>query len=593
MAAAQSLTNVMLTADPQPVAIDDEIEAAFNAVRPEVERRYGARHGESVASAVFSSQIFAEEAYAALTKDGLVYYLKLVLGSARPLGAPDVHSPGSIIGVRIVVPHSGAPYADTISSLQPTPLGGQLQLLLPAPARPADAPPSLELPKPVAVDETIERLCQLARPTAERRSAALAEGKRFAEFTPVEAMRMEQPRGGGRVYYVKVRTAGQDVAGSLHPRATDHVALKLLESREGRFVDVVGDVRAIGETMPLARLRAQLDGAPPRAPSAAPAAAAAEPPPPKAYPGGGIGGEMAKLPSHAVVSSAEEVEYSGWMREGVAPLLSEAVLCALRDQPADCALYLADFIARRQGKGEELLAKRKMLQDYARLEQEIADTEQDLEAAQKDVLQRLLKLNYSSETMESHIASAKWNEISRLKRLSRNIKFSLEIPLQNSDWALPHGVLLVQGRPGGRAAELCRQMAETFGAEFVVAGGTEGRRPVTEGWAYRPDRPDTCFVVEAMNATDCLEVLKHYLEKVGRPLALMLLHGNEATNVGSSVLERRRQGASWRHTDDWLEIELPALEASARALHIPATRVSCEGSLDEQMKAMLIAATSR
>jgi len=43
---------------------------------------------------------------------------------------------------------------------------------------------------------------------------------------------------------------------------------------------------------------------------------------------------------------------------------------------------------------------------------------------------------------------------------------------------------------------------------------------------------------------------------------------------------------------DWLQTQLPALEAAARAAHVPVCRVHCEGPTEAQMTSLLIAATS-
>ena len=73
-----------------------------------------------------------------------------------------------------------------------------------------------------------------------------------------------------------------------------------------------------------------------------------------------------------------------------------------------------------------------------------------------------------------------------------------------SDWALPHGVLLVQGGPNVRTRELCRHITSDFGAAFVVAGdGFErtGAHGVAEAWANAAERQDTCFVHESMRVS--------------------------------------------------------------------------------------------
>ena len=45
--------------------------------------------------------------------------------------------------------------------------------------------------------------------------------------------------------------------------------------------------------------------------------------------------------------AAAEVEVARWIHAHVVPVLSEGVVCAMRDQPADPAAYMADFVAAR------------------------------------------------------------------------------------------------------------------------------------------------------------------------------------------------------------------------------------------------------
>ena len=115
------------------------------------------------------------------------------------------------------------------------------------------------------MDSNVEELCRAVRAMAERASFSLSAGASFAEFSPIEAMVSSQP--GGTTFYVKLRTGGQALACPGLATRSEHVAIKLMQSHDGRFVDLAGPVLPLAESMPLARALAPLD-------------AATEPPPP-------------------------------------------------------------------------------------------------------------------------------------------------------------------------------------------------------------------------------------------------------------------------------------------------------------------------
>ena len=240
-------------------------------------------------------------------------------------------------------------------------------------------------------------------------------------------------------------------------------------------------------------------------------------------------------------------------------------------------------------------------QEHAELGRALVATAEHLEEARADVLRRVPALAPPTAPLEMHTAAAKWSEIQRLKRLTRNLKNSLELPLSVSDWALPHGALLVQGGPGVPAAGLCRQLASDFGAAYIEAGSGKSRigaRGVAAAWGHVAGREDTCFVLESMEVSECRQVLQEYLALVGRPLTLLLLLCDEGTMTSRELAIMQADGVApdiadlRRRATDWLQVQLPALEAAARAANIAVVRVACDGGMEAQMTSLLLAATS-
>lgn len=133
-------------------------------------------------------------------------------------------------------------------------------------------------------------------------------------------------------------------------------------------------------------------------------------------------------------------------------------------------------------------------------------TAEALHEARVNLLSRVPMLSPLSQSTEMHLASAKWTETCRLKRLTRWIKMALNQPLVATDWTLPHGLVVVQGGPTMRAAELCSQLATNFDAHCIEAKSEAARRGavgVAESWAEREDRADTCFLEGTMTSSNC------------------------------------------------------------------------------------------
>lgn len=137
----------------------------------------------------------------------------------------------------------------------------------------------------------------------------------------------------------------------------------------------------------------------------------------------------------ALPLSMEEHSAATQLRE-LAPLLAEGVTCALRDQPADPAGFMAEFIASRDPDSRQVVEQRKIALECAHLDAEAAKLKQQLDAARKH---RAARMPSEQETEEEHNAlraAAAWRETCRLKRLIRSIKVKVSEPLSVSDCAL-------------------------------------------------------------------------------------------------------------------------------------------------------------
>lgn len=157
--------------------------------------------------------------------------------------------------------------------------------------------------------------------------------------------------------------------------------------------------------------------------------------------------------------------------------------------------------------------------------------------------------------------------------------------------------MLVQGGPGVETSNLCIRIGADFGTMVFHAALMNSHDDLIHKVATRAGAHGkaTCFVVENMSAEDCRVTLQSYLRAVGRPLALLLLAADATTLVHRQLEGMRLEQESSQHLDtaaraaEWLNENLPRLEAEARAEHIPVTIVDCEGGMEAQIQNLLLA----
>tara|TARA_B110001452_G_scaffold250202_1_gene238251 strand:+ start:1381 stop:2262 length:882 start_codon:yes stop_codon:yes gene_type:complete len=283
--------------------------------------------------------------------------------------------------------------------------------------------------------------------------------------------------------------------------------------------------------------------------------------------------------------AAAEVEVARWIHAHVVPVLSEGVVCAMRDQPPDPAAYLAEFLAAK-GAGTEVasaLAARKLAGECAKLDMELAAVHEQLEAAQEEA-QRRVPGSMAAEAVarDEAAAAAQWQEMRRLKRLMRTMKLKTEETLDASEWLLPEGVLLVQAAPGVPADVLCTQLSTDFAAHFhrwEPSAGVEQLGPVLGALARTPGSFGLalgCFD-GAATADDVIARLGMLSGSVN-PAALVLLTG------GGEAVDEAAQS-------DWTATALPALQEGCRAAQLQVISVACQGDYEEDMSSLLVAVT--
>ncbi|KAL3924503.1 MAG: hypothetical protein SGPRY_003897 [Prymnesium sp.] len=503
----------LLSSELQPVPITNEIISLLRDVSWDAQSRYARVHGDDVARLHFAEPFTVLEALAQLTKDSIVCYVKIMLSYTMP----NQQYPERVqLGLRLENRHDGRVLLTDMISLPEGSLQAQAELFFAPQEALQSEKPKQVLPSPVPVDAAIHRYCTLVRSLAERQCTILPNGASFVVFNPVEAMEMQQKTA--TIYYIKVFTGGQAGEASKRVASTDHVAIKLLTSQGGRFVDLVGPVIMIGQTMPIARMVSKFDA------SVKQQAMAPEPDPLGPLPAAG------EYPTPGFPPQANTAKL---------PLLSGP-------QPEPSTL--------NEMQMSELL-RNVVSPEYEDLGRELWITHNQLESKQAELLRRVPTARVQLQSSEVHWASNTWNEICRLTRLTRNIKLSRGTQLNNSDWLLPHGLLLVQGGIGTRAAELCDHLASIFSSGFVA--------------------------------------LIQYLEVIGRPISLMLLSCDvkiaverNMSNVEGSMMNRQ---TLQEVAENWLQSELPALDAAARELNIPVFHVNCDSNDAEMQYQAMIA----
>ena len=316
--------------------------------------------------------------------------------------------------------------------------------------------------------------------------------------------------------------------------------------------------------------------------------------------------EVSRVPSKAdaLALSPQENGAAQQLREELAPVLSEAITLALRDQPADPAAYLADFFGGRSTGAAQMVEQRKLGQEVHTLDDEIASLKEQLDAARQERARRKPTAAEAEAVRDAAVAAASSSEVRRLKRLVRSIKVKLSEPLSASDWPLPEGVLLVQAARGMGAHVLCRQLATDFGVGHVEASQVISRQgssadvlgTVADVIARHPR--DAVLCEGFLDArSDPRELLEECLLRVGRPSALLLLHFENASahvrrlqEAAATAGEALSQSAAEDLAQAWASHELPTLEAAARDQLLPVLRVPLvDGDFNAQMTSLLAA----
>lgn len=255
--------------------------------------------------------------------------------------------------------------------------------------------------------------------------------------------------------------------------------------------------------------------------------------------------------------STQETSTESQLRE-LAPLLSEGVTGALRDQPSDPAAYLSDFLASRSSGAAETVKQRQQGQTVYQLDLEISALKDQLDAARQERARRRPVAHEAEAARDAAVAAAAWAEVRRLKRLTRTIKLKISEPLLVGDWPLPEGVVLVQAPPGfGVVSKLCRQLAADFGITLVQAqAGRHRNGAPADVLATVADalsrQPQATVLLEGYLAgcdgAASAERLSDCTYNVGHPTALLLLEMEHADE-----LVRRLHGGRRREVRERLQ----------------------------------------
>ena len=302
--------------------------------------------------------------------------------------------------------------------------------------------------------------------------------------------------------------------------------------------------------------------------------------------------------------STQETSTESQLRE-LAPLLSEGVTGALRDQPSDPAAYLSDFLASRSSGAAETVKQRQQGQTVYQLDLEISALKDQLDAARQERARRRPVAHEAEAARDAAVAAAAWAEVRRLKRLTRTIKLKISEPLLVGDWPLPEGVVLVQAPPGfGVVSKLCRQLAADFGITLVQAqAGRHRNGAPADVLATVADalsrQPQATVLLEGYLAgcdgAASAERLSDCTYNVGHPTALLLLEMEHADELVRRLQEdaaergeRLAPTAAVEIATAWRD-ELAQLEESARQSMVPALRVRMDGVFNEQMTELLAA----
>lgn len=284
------------------------------------------------------------------------------------------------------------------------------------------------------------------------------------------------------------------------------------------------------------------------------------------------------------------VEYIKFLKENVAPVLSEGLLLALRDQPHDPAAYMAEFLSSKGAATSvtHALHERQLADEYASLEAEMSELQAQLQAARTEARLRLpfgkpralFMGNEEEEAMEMH-AAASWHESLRLMRLMRGMKERLQQPLSASDWLLAEGVILACAAPGIQAAPLCENIARDFSAAYISA--ETGVAPL-EGIVSPVD--NSLLLVER-TPESLLSDLAGLAGRPSAPTALLIFTAQAGTLAARSAAFE--PGAIEANVQGWLSDTVPALEREARGAGLRVLYVHCDGDRADQMTNLLCA----
>jgi len=182
-------------------------------------------------------------------------------------------------------------------------------------------------------------------------------------------------------------------------------------------------------------------------------------------------------------------DYARFLKEQVAPVLSEGMLLALRDQPQDPAAYMAEFLSSRGADTAvtQALYQKQLADEHASLEAEMAMLQQQLQAARAEASLRLPVSKPKDRSpdeqalYESEVhCAASWHESLRLKKLMRAMKLQIAQPLVAADWLLPEGLVLACAAPFLELAPLCEKIAADFSASFEPHRPNHSNPPIAE-----------------------------------------------------------------------------------------------------------------
>jgi hypothetical protein len=308
--------------------------------------------------------------------------------------------------------------------------------------------------------------------------------------------------------------------------------------------------------------------------------------------------------------SSQEVDWHRFIQDSVVPMLSEGVVCAMRDQPNDPAAYLAEFLAAKGGSAEvaHTLSSRKLAGECARLDVELRALHEQLQTARAEAQRRLpnATLLEAVEQKESD-AAASWSEMRRLKKLVRSMKLKAGVPLDASQWMLPEGVVLVQASPGVDAELLCSTLARDFGAAYhrwQLAEEPHSEKTdqlrATQLAGVRGElaAPDATLLLYGLldgldGAQGAAAVQRLSSETRHKPAALLLLVEGEPEMVRSDGDDPSGGGnAAAEAVRLWRAGTAAAIEEACEEAAVTVLRVSCDGDFDDQMSSLLVAVSS-